>query len=366
MNIQAIKSDFLAKRNQLILLGEDASLLDSCNSLIDLSQFVGKSIFEIFDIFAAFETEVLNLKSGDAPFLVPMLEFGFEGQQYSLSLEFMAREDGPGFFLLMNADDDFSLRLRKMQQERNESVILVERIKEQEKSLKEYTAKLETVNNSLDRFAYIVSHDLKSPLRAIGNLATWIDEGIETGDHSELDDYLKLLKSRVSRMENLIEGILQYSRAGREHIAKEETALIKMLEELAASNFEKTDYELVLSPLLPASIYTQKVALHQVFSNLLSNVRKYGNSEFHRVEVEFSEDNDFYLFAVIDNGPGIDQRFHGKIFEIFQTLQSRDKFESTGIGLTIVKKIIEEQGGKIWIESAEGKGATFRFTWPKN
>ena len=365
MNIQAIKSGFLAKRNQLILLGKDGRLQDSCNSLIDLREFVGKSIFEVFDIFTAFEDEVLNLKPSDSPFLVPMLEFEFAGQQHCLSLEFIVQDNEPGIFLLLNADVDFSLRLRKMQQERNESVILVEKIKEQEKSLKEYTSRLEIVNNSLDRFAYIVSHDLKSPLRAIGNLASWIHEGIETGDHSELNDYLKLLKGRVARMENLIGGILQYSRAGRVQVAKEETDLVQVLEELAALNFEKTPYKLVLSPALPQTILTQKVALVQVFSNLLSNVRKYGNSEFHRVEIQFSEDDDFYLFSVMDNGPGIEEKYHGKIFEIFQTLQSRDKFESTGIGLTIVKKIIEDQGGNIWVESEEGKGATFRFTWPK-
>lgn len=365
MNIQAIKSEFLAKRNQLILLDNKANLLDSCDSLIDLHKYCGQSIFEVFDIFAAFEEEVLNLKTGDVPFLIPMLEFSFADKQHCLSMEFIAKADNAGFYLLLTTDDDFSLRLRKMQQERNESVILVEKIRDQEKSLIEYTSRLETVNNSLDRFAYIVSHDLKSPLRAIGNLAAWIQEAIESGDHTELDSYLNLLKRRVERMENLIEGILLYSRAGRERIAKEETELRKMLEELAESNFENTRFEFLLSPAIPATIHTQKVALHQVFSNLLSNVRKYGNLDFHRVEIQFSEDDDFFSFGVIDNGPGIDARFHAKVFEIFQTLQSRDKFESTGIGLTIVKKIIEEQGGEIWIESELGAGTAFRFTWPK-
>lgn len=366
MNIEKTKTEYLSKRNQLIALDANGLILDSCERLIPIKHWIGHSIFEVFDIFTGFEAEVLGLKHNQAHFLLPMLEFAFEEKQYCLSMEFFARSEQDGFFLMMSSEDDFWGRLRTMQQERNESVILLERIQEQEKALQEYTRRLEAVNNGLDRFAYIVSHDLKSPLRAIGNLSSWIAEGIETGDHSEIEEHLTLLKKRVGRMENLIEGILQYSRAGRINVSTESLNLPNLLNGLVELNFAGLNCELVLSPSIPPIIQTQKIALYQVFANLFSNIRKYGNQEKPQIRVEFSENDTEYEFGVIDNGPGIEPRFHQKIFEIFQTLQSKDHFESTGIGLTIVKKIIEEQGGRIWLDSDIGKGAAFYFTWPRS
>ncbi len=112
-------------------------------------------------------------------------------------------------------------------------------------------------------------------------------------------------------------------------------------------------------------LFTDKIKIQQVFSNLLTNAIKYNDKEKIYIRVDMKETADKWEFSVEDNGPGIEPQYHEKIFVIFQTLNARDNFESTGVGLAIVKKIIEEEGGKIWIESEKGRGAKFCFTWPK-
>lgn len=236
--------------------------------------------------------------------------------------------------------------------------------KENEKKLKESLVALEKANKELDQFAYIVSHDLKAPLRAISNLTEWIVEDLGQVPE-EVETQIKLLKGRVHRMENLINGILSYSRVGRQKI---ETSIVntKELVKDIIDNLAVTDrITFKINPLLPI-LETEQITLQQVFSNLISNAVKYHDKEKGKVEVNCIE-NDLYVeFMVSDDGPGIPEEFHEKIFGIFQTIESRDTKESTGIGLSIVKKIIEEKGGKIWIESKEGQGSTFHFTWPKN
>ena len=113
-------------------------------------------------------------------------------------------------------------------------------------------------------------------------------------------------------------------------------------------------------------IWTEKIAIDQVFSNFISNAIKYNKNENPEIEISYSDEGNFYNFCVADNGPGIDKKYHEKIFQIFQTLQSRDSVESTGVGLAIVKKIVEEKGGNTWVESEVGKGAKFFFTLTKN
>ncbi|MCX8148118.1 PAS domain S-box protein [Thermaurantimonas aggregans] len=234
-----------------------------------------------------------------------------------------------------------------------------------ENRIKEYMANLEKVNKELDQFAYIVSHDLKAPLRAIANLATWIEEDLEGYMNPEIKKQFEMLKNRVKRMENLINGILQYSRVGRSKNKLEKIVLQDLVNELCeAIKTDNTCQFIIKND--PIELFTEKIALEQVLQNFISNAIKYNDKDIKIVEIgwsELPEDNKIEIY-VRDNGPGISPEYHEKIFMIFQTLQSRDEVESTGVGLAIVKKIADEKKSKIRVESELGKGTTFYFTWP--
>jgi signal transduction histidine kinase len=224
-------------------------------------------------------------------------------------------------------------------------------------------AELARSNQDLDQFAYVASHDLKAPLRGIANLTAWIEEDLGDQLSPESREHMQLLKGRVHRMEALIDGILTYSRAGRVHeepVAVDVGALVAECVELLAPPPET---EVVIRPGMP-TLVTERVPLQQVFMNLISNAIKYNQRVGARVEVAAEPEGNGYRFAVSDNGPGIEARYRERIWQIFQTLAARDKVEGTGIGLSVVRKIIETRGGATWLESDVGKGTTFYFTWP--
>ncbi len=220
-------------------------------------------------------------------------------------------------------------------------------------------------NKELEQFAYITSHDLKAPLRAIERLASWIEEDNAEKLDKNSKENLALLRQRVNRMANLIAGILQYSRVGRVdlNISSIDTKLL--LNEVIDSLDPSKKFTIIVADNLP-TLQTDQIILSQVFSNLISNSIKHHHQNKGEIEISVTDEDNFYAFYVKDNGPGIEPEYHEKIFQIFQTLRSRDEFESTGIGLSIVKKIVESQGGKITLNSEKGKGTTFCFTWPKH
>lgn len=233
-----------------------------------------------------------------------------------------------------------------------------------EEKMNQYMMNLEKTISELDKFAYVVSHDLKAPLRAIGNLTGWIEEDMADRLPEEIRGHFNTIKGRVVRMEGLINGILDYTKA-----AKHGGELISF----SSEEVVKDSIELIGPPEsaiinirsgMP-QMKAEKVKLQQVFLNLIHNAIKYNDKEDVQVDIGFEDLGKEWKFFVKDNGPGIEKRYHEKIFVIFQTLNARDEVESRGVGLAIVKKIIEEEGGKIWVESDKGTGATFYFTWPK-
>jgi PAS domain S-box-containing protein len=223
---------------------------------------------------------------------------------------------------------------------------------------------LERSNRELDQFAYVASHDLKAPLRGIASLAEWLEEDLGPALNEDGHRKMSLLRGRVHRMEALIQGILDYSRAGRLAGKREEVDVKRLLDEVTEMLAPAPPASVIVSGLMP-SLLTEKIAIQQVFLNLIGNALKHAGRPDAEVRVEARDAGDRYEFRIIDNGPGIAPEFHDRIWGIFQTLLPRDKFESTGIGLAIVKKIVESRGGRAWIESAENKGAAFLFSWPK-
>lgn len=223
---------------------------------------------------------------------------------------------------------------------------------------------LEKSNKELDQFAYVASHDLKAPLRGIANLAQWIEDDLGSKMDDSARDNMRLLRGRVVRLENLIAGILAYARAGRdrgEHSHVDLCAIVNESWELLSP--PKTAHLAIDGklPFLPAV----RAQLQQVVMNLLGNAIKYNPDRELHITVGATPQVDHFEVYVRDDGVGIAPEFHDRIWGLFQTLERRDKIESTGIGLSVVRKIVESHGGKTRIESVPGHGATFFFTWPK-
>lgn len=233
-----------------------------------------------------------------------------------------------------------------------------------EEKTKQYMKNLERTNSELDKFAYVVSHDLKAPLRAIGSLTDWIEEDAGPKLDSESLSHLHTIKGRVVRMEGLINGILDYTKAAKKNeeiVDVDSGGLIRDTVDLLGP----PDGVMVNVRGDFPRLSARKVKLQQVFMNLLSNAFKYNDKSDKQVEVGCDVQGMMASFYVKDNGPGIEKAYHEKIFVIFQTLNARDEVESRGVGLAIVKKIVEEEGGRIWVDSEPGMGACFRFTWPR-
>jgi PAS domain S-box-containing protein len=225
-------------------------------------------------------------------------------------------------------------------------------------------AALERSNRELDQFAYVTSHDLKAPLRGIASLSEWIEEDLADKLSPESRDQMELLRSRVKRLEALINGILDYSRAGRKTTTAEPVALGSLLKEVTELLGPGAEAVVEVAPDLP-TIVAERVPLQQVFLNLIGNALKHAARNDPRVSVTARVVDAAWEFHVSDNGPGIEPQFHDRIWGLFQTLEARDKVEGTGIGLAVVRKIVESRGGRAWVESELGRGATFKFTWPK-
>ncbi|WP_437632935.1 PAS domain S-box protein [Sorangium sp. So ce854] len=223
-------------------------------------------------------------------------------------------------------------------------------------------AALERSNKELDQFAYVASHDLKAPLRGIANLTQWIEEDLAGRLEGEPREHMSLLRGRVRRMEALIDGILDYSRAGRVRHEVEAVDVGQVLSDVVELIAPAPEARVEVSPDLPV-LRTERVPLQQVFMNLISNALKHARRADVRVRVGHRDAGQLHEFFVEDNGPGIAPEFHDRVWGLFQTLEARDKVEGTGIGLSVVKKIVESRGGRIWIDSSPGRGATFRFTW---
>jgi len=223
---------------------------------------------------------------------------------------------------------------------------------------------LAKINTELDQFAYVASHDLKAPLRGIANLSQWVEEDLGDALSGESRENMALLRGRVQRLERLIDGILDYSRAGRAKNLPEQVDVAQLLFEVKELLAPPPTCNVDIRGVMPV-LLVERVALQQVFLNLLSNAIKFANRERGEVVVAVSDHPEAYQFSIQDNGPGIEPQYHERIWGIFQTLEARDKVEGTGIGLSIVRKIVESRGGRAWLTSTPGEGATFHFAWPK-
>jgi PAS domain S-box-containing protein len=233
------------------------------------------------------------------------------------------------------------------------------------KDLESAVRKLTRANKELQEFAYIAAHDLKTPLRGIGTLAHWISTDYADKFDEQGKEQVKLLVSRAKQMSALIDSVLKYCKLGQEEQEKEQVDLNTVLSDVITAITPPENIEITVENKLPVALICEKTQIMQVFQNLLSNAVKYMDKPRGQIKIGCVEHNDFWKFSIADNGPGIEQRHFERIFKIFQALSPCDKAESTGIGLSIVKKITEMNGGKVWVESKPDEGSTFFFTLPK-
>ena len=231
-----------------------------------------------------------------------------------------------------------------------------------EKQKEELLNSLEKQNEQLNDYAHIVSHDLKSPLRSISALLSWTKEDFEEklGEQSLVN--LNLMQDKIEKMDKLISDILNYSSIENEGMNNELVDINVILNTIVNSIYIPEHIKVLVKQKLP-TLKADATRMQQLFQNLISNAVNYIDKEKGFVEVDYSETSEFYIFSIKDNGVGIPKEYHEKIFKMFSTLGNYEN--SSGIGLNIVKKVVELYKGKIWIESEVGIGSTFFFSIAK-
>jgi signal transduction histidine kinase len=219
-------------------------------------------------------------------------------------------------------------------------------------------------NSLLEEFAYAASHDLQAPLRAIANLVEWVEEDFPEEVPEQVGVHLGKLRTQVQRMQNLTDDLLAYSRAGRieEVVLAVDTA--ELIEEVSELLAPPAGMVVVADADLP-KLATARSPLEQVFRNLIGNAIQHHDRDEGKISVSSADRGGEIEFGVADDGPGIPQVDHDRVFTMFHRSSSSERAESTGIGLALVKRIVEIHGGRVWLESPGERGTTFRFTWPK-
>lgn len=244
------------------------------------------------------------------------------------------------------------------------SIVDITERKASEQMLARYTADLERSNRELDEFAYVASHDLRSPLEGIASLASWIAE-----DSGELlpetsRRHLDQILQRVGRLRTLLDDLLQFSRAGRRETGLETVRIGELLDDVISLLNPPRGFRVVVDPDMP-TIETFRPPLQHIFQNLIGNAIKHHDRDMGEIRIHAVRQGDGYAFTVEDDGPGIDPAFHERVFMMFETLRPRDQVEGSGMGLAIIRKLVETYGGRIHLQSTPGAGSSFTFTWPK-
>ena len=214
-----------------------------------------------------------------------------------------------------------------------------------------------------EQFIYIVSHDLKAPLRAINNLTNWISEDLAGKAENNISENLLLMKSRVNRMHSLLEGILEFSRSGRYNESVEIIDMNHLSHAVFESLTPPSGFKLQAAPLV--NVKMEPSRMYNVMYHLLNNaVFHHNDPQNGLIVIAYETIEQNHVFTVTDNGTGIKPQYAKKIFELFTTLKSSDEIETAGIGLAVVQKVLGEIGGQIWLDTSYTNGASFKFMIP--
>lgn len=222
-------------------------------------------------------------------------------------------------------------------------------------------------NKSLDEFAYVASHDLKSPLRGIHNLCQFIEEDLGPDVAAPVTGHLAQMRGRVMRMEKLLDDLLEYSRVGRGEHQVKPVSVTEIVRSVTRLINIPTGFEVSIEGELP-TLNTFVTPLEQVFRNLIQNAIKHHDLDKGLITISSRTVGSRIEFSVTDDGPGIEPQFRERIFRMFTTLAPRDKVEGSGIGLSLVAKLVRHHGGRVWLDgyACGRRGAVFKFTWPQS
>jgi signal transduction histidine kinase len=330
-----------------------------------------------YDVLTATDGQkALNLITENRPDLV-LMDIGLTGESdgIELSRQINSRWQIPVVYLTGHTDDETLNRAKATEpfgfvvkpvdcRELRITIEIALYKAGMESKLKQLNQKLEQVNQTQKDFTHVVSHDLKAPLNGIRILAEWISTNCANKMNKDDREQLNLLITRVDRMRNLIDGILQYSSVGHAEEERVHVNLNELVRDVIDMAAPPENITITVENELPV-IKCGQTRIMQVFQNLLSNAIKYMDKPAGVINIACVEENDYWKFSIADNGPGIEEKYFDKIFELFRTLLPRNTNESTGIGLSTVKKIVEMYGGRVWVESKIGEGSIFFFTLPK-
>jgi PAS domain S-box-containing protein len=245
------------------------------------------------------------------------------------------------------------------------SVLEITEMKKAQKELFETVKKLKLSNEELQRFAYVVSHDFKEPLRMVLSFTQLLESRYKGKFDTEADEFIEFIIDGSKRMERLLDDLLTYSRITSTEDKYSEIDLETIIEESLFPLkliIDENNVDITWDP-MPTVLINRTQMIH-VFQNLLTNAIKFRNNKNPKIHISAKNEEDHWIFGVSDNGIGIDPHYHKRIFEVFQRLHRREEYDGTGMGLFLTKKIIERHNGHIWVESEEGKGSTFYFTLP--
>ncbi len=246
--------------------------------------------------------------------------------------------------------------------ETNKIVAMFEQTCRYRRQVLQHQDTIKKLNEHLEKFLYILSHDLNAPLRAIDNLVNWLEEDEAIAASEETQENLGLLRNRVNKMKLMLDGLLDYAKAGKNTPLKESFSIEETCYRLLEAIDDKKDSLLTVNT-QPPVITTDKQALTRVMNELLKNAICFNSNPSPTVDVTVINRSGQYEFVISDNGPGIKPQQQHVVFDIFQTLQSSDQKQTAGVGLAIVKKLVEDRGGRIWFDSAYKSGTQIHFTW---
>ena len=235
-----------------------------------------------------------------------------------------------------------------------------------EARIEQVTRQRDHAIQELEQFVYYASHDLKAPLRAVGQLSVWIGDDLGEAAAGDVGHNLSMMQSRIRRMERMLDDLLEYSRIGRKRKAgdDEHVDANELIEDVLLSAAVPERFTVSVSPGF-SGVGVKRMPLQQILLHLVVNAIKHHDRDEGRIEIELRDDGDRFTISVVDDGPGIAPEYHEEIFRMFRTLEPKDKTDSSGIGLAIVRKAVETVGGRIALESRIGAGSRFTVSLPK-
>ena len=235
-----------------------------------------------------------------------------------------------------------------------------------EARIEQVTRQRDHAIQELEQFVYYASHDLKAPLRAVGQLSVWIGDDLGEAAAGDVGHNLSMMQSRIRRMERMLDDLLEYSRIGRKRKAgdDEHVDANELIEDVLLSAAVPERFTVSVSPGF-SGVGVKRMPLQQILLHLVVNAIKHHDRDEGRIEIELRDDGDRFTISVVDDGPGIAPEYHEEIFQMFRTLEPKDKTDSSGIGLAIVRKAVETVGGRIALESRIGAGSRFTVSLPK-